>query len=227
MPCSRELHRLARAMRAAETVTDKQNSLKRTLSSRNATMDERIAKHIAAMRRLEAARAVTDEHCRAATTMSSRNVTDEKSSDNSTLSKRNGLVCARCDRKLDDGEMVTRLNLGRPLGACCWTPVSHKVSVMEIGSRSFSYTDSRWYFPPKPCEGCGRPVVYQANHRQRKHAFCCERCEGVYRWRLVKAQRSTPTCATCSQPFEPKRTDAKHCSPACKQKAYRKRREAV
>src|SRR4051812_33572951 len=42
--------------------------------------------------------------------------------------------------------------------------------------------------------------------------------------REVDARTSDePSCAQCEEPFEPSRSDARFCSPACRQRAYRAR----
>jgi len=38
--------------------------------------------------------------------------------------------------------------------------------------------------------------------------------------------RVTPRCACCKRKFTPKRTDARYCSAACRQRAYRRRQRA-
>jgi hypothetical protein len=85
--------------------------------------------------------------------------------------------------------------------------------------------------PPVPCITCGRLVIYDTRRRAR-FAVCSEHCSRVAvaeRQRARAQQRKKPApeqraCAVCGQLFAPKRRDAVHCSPACKQKAYRDRR---
>lgn len=43
----------------------------------------------------------------------------------------------------------------------------------------------------------------------------------------VRAQLPDSTCAYCQQPFRPLRSNAKFCSDACRQKAYRERKEVI
>jgi hypothetical protein len=120
-----------------------------------------------------------------------------------------GGICGGCFRKLEPTETVWRFNSGPPAYAACCHGEAR---------------DWRYWCPESPCQGCGRGVIYQVNLRRRIHVFCCDHCESVYRWRLKKTQREIPSCETCNQPFSSKRADAKHCSPACKQKAYRQRK---
>lgn len=67
------------------------------------------------------------------------------------------------------------------------------------------------------CEVCGRDVV---NRR-----YCSDRCEykaGNLRRRVGHESRR---CVVCEEPFTPRRKDARYCSSACRQDAYRKRKD--
>lgn len=85
----------------------------------------------------------------------------------------------------------------------------------------------RRFGPPQPCEHCKRPVLYQQSYRRRWHAFCCDCCQWLYYDRLARERRAQKrqgmTCTECGTEFVPKRADAKYCSGACRQKAYRRR----
>jgi hypothetical protein len=90
-----------------------------------------------------------------------------------------------------------------------------------------------WFSKPRPCEGCGRPVHLPQWGRWRyRHLtyLCCENCTKVRRDRLkaaIRAEvRGTRVCETCSKTFVPARTDARFCSVACKQRAYRTRQRS-
>ena len=61
----------------------------------------------------------------------------------------------------------------------------------------------------------------EEKERQRKNERQRERYE-VRREHWLARQRPT-ACATCGEKFEPKRSDAKYCSAACRQRAYVKR----
>jgi hypothetical protein len=78
------------------------------------------------------------------------------------------------------------------------------------------------YKEPQPCLWCSRGVFTDSRIRKRTRTILCsKRCESrFYRWR--KRSSRYWRCAVCSQFFTPKRADAKHCSPACKQKSYRR-----
>jgi hypothetical protein len=82
---------------------------------------------------------------------------------------------------------------------------------------------------PRPCEQCKRPVYFADRYRSR--ALCSKRCEiKFYRTNPIQQLnwygRKSPTlipCQTCGEAFHPKRKDARTCSAACRQKAYRQR----
>jgi len=87
----------------------------------------------------------------------------------------------------------------------------------------------------KSCAGCGRPVwsevrliwVDRLDGYEAAPVTCCEQC--AHKVRLAAAHtkrrdtRGTHECQGCGETFEPTRMDAKFCSGACKQKAYRDR----
>jgi hypothetical protein len=101
-----------------------------------------------------------------------------------------------------------------------------------------------WY-----CNVCRVPVRISTHHKTDRHCvgehyspwfwshckvcvFCSERCRGVARARRATYQRRTDRrrrtepdidCVVCHRMFKPKRIDALTCSPACRQKLYRKR----
>ena len=89
------------------------------------------------------------------------------------------------------------------------------------------YMASPWAFTaPTPCEACGRPVV--SRHRwDRLYVYCSERCSRrVYnRNRYTRRAESRPSdCSACGGPMSPSRSDARYCSSACRQRAYRQRK---
>jgi len=71
------------------------------------------------------------------------------------------------------------------------------------------------------CENCRRPLTL-ASDRRRFHAVCSDRCLRSVKKAARHRVRSF-TCDTCGATFLPARTDSRHCSPACRQKAYRQR----
>ncbi len=82
-----------------------------------------------------------------------------------------------------------------------------------------------------PCGGCGRRVVWDEPAcylAPRTHIFCCRRCESRYHNRVrseSQAGAREKVCEGCGEAFTATRRDAKTCSAACKQKAYRLRKK--
>ena len=71
------------------------------------------------------------------------------------------------------------------------------------------------------CKTCERPVYYAK--RTNLPRYCCWRCQ--YIARLVCPV--SIACSVCGKTFTPPRTDARTCSPACRQKAYRRRQQGA
>jgi hypothetical protein len=110
----------------------------------------------------------------------------------------------------------------------------------ELPNGGLSYLSR---FIERTCATCTRPVVVKkSGHDARRvavpvpdkpgwyqaTAFCCERC----RWAFYNTKRSERSararekvCEVCGEQFTATRRDAKTCSPACKQKAYRQRQK--
>jgi hypothetical protein len=95
--------------------------------------------------------------------------------------------------------------------------------------------------PPYPCEDCRDaiprdycdPCKARWEEEQQKELeieekarkWKNERQRARYKWhRDYHARHAKPAlCETCGKRFKPKRSDAKHCSAACRQRAYVKR----
>jgi hypothetical protein len=74
------------------------------------------------------------------------------------------------------------------------------------------------------CAGCGRDVVFGMSAGQyRERVYCSDDCRAAYRRKRKESQPHTNTCEVCAKEFTSKRSDAKTCSSACRQKAYRQR----
>jgi hypothetical protein len=74
------------------------------------------------------------------------------------------------------------------------------------------------------CRHCTRRVYY---HGGWPHGYCSEPCQKAARRDRERARsrrdRGRRTCGVCAATFTPRRSDARYCSPACRQKAYRQR----
>lgn len=103
--------------------------------------------------------------------------------------------------------------------------------ICEACAPRFMKREDRWCLE-WPCATCQRPIVFRESGRDfwRDRVFCSDRC----RWTFYNRQRDErnaqareKVCESCGEPFTATRADAKTCSAACKQKAYRRRRKGV
>ena len=137
-----------------------------------------------------------------------------------------GGLCGRCGRALDPGELVYRL-LTVPTCQHCVDADRQRLSRYPWALQRFD----ECLRPPKPCEGCGRPVVNQWGSPQRIRTVCSDRCAWTVRNAPLKAARLAArqhkTCPVCGGVFDGTRADQVTCSAACRQKAYRQRRAAA
>ena len=153
------------------------------------------------------------------------------------LDAHRGLCCHQCGRVYEPGEKVYRCHYQ------CWNRIFKNICRRWPGltceacapgwMKASEKQDRRWpvwqWAEEKPCDVCGRPVVQKEIYR-RKHTFCCGGCEGRYYNQKEKARRAgtrTRTCPICGQGFTGTRADAVTCSPACRQKGYRRRVKVV
>ena len=66
------------------------------------------------------------------------------------------------------------------------------------------------------CWNCGREMRFEHNLPLR---YCSDTCRKAYAARQARQKR----CPACGKAFMGNRADARTCSPACRQKAYRQR----
>jgi hypothetical protein len=75
-----------------------------------------------------------------------------------------------------------------------------------------------------PCEVCGTRVVTLVG--RFRYTYCSAGCRlELSDRRKRQGHVSVPprACTECGEPFTPKRRDARYCSNACRQRAYRER----
>jgi hypothetical protein len=140
-----------------------------------------------------------------------------------------GVFCTDCRRLFGDGDVAYRKR-GKP----GWNPGPQPLGLFCHGC--VSKWHSSWLraaSEPTPCAGeCGvlvsgwyRYSYYSSNYEREGeplHTTCSARC--AERARNARRRKSTPTaCASCGETFTPQRSDARYCSPACRQRAYRER----
>jgi len=123
-----------------------------------------------------------------------------------------GDVCAVCGRALDAGEPVYRWQ---------WLTTGHAPVCATCHSEADLET---WH--SAPCDGCGRPV-FNNHARARRWTFCSRRCQIQIETRQRKDRRRSgralSVCINCLTAFAPIRSDARTCSPACRQALCRRR----
>jgi len=134
--------------------------------------------------------------------------------------------CAACGRALTVDAPVWRRRM--PLG---YGPFGQWQSTVAPICADCAAKVTSWFIrfhPPRPCEGCGRPVHQELNFRSHRRTFCCRNCECAVRTTAARQARSeargTRPCKGCGETFEPTRTDAHFCSSRCRQRAYRRRK---
>ena len=80
------------------------------------------------------------------------------------------------------------------------------------------------------CAHCERPMVLPLKLSELQRTFCSKPCRRAYHNQLRKDERAEARkkiCEVCGEEFPANRRDTKTCSPACKQKAYRRRKKGV
>jgi hypothetical protein len=141
--------------------------------------------------------------------------------------RRDCSICGKCGRSLGVSEHVWLRQLFARwyMGGEAHQPYTPTCAICAGPDR-----ENRYHFrAPRPCATCERPVSYPSTARIWRWAFCSERCKwtrrNCHRSQRLAAARIR-TCSVCGERFEPSRSDAAACSPACRQKAYRQRRRA-
>jgi hypothetical protein len=145
--------------------------------------------------------------------------------------------CFECERTIAPGETVYRVKVStrnffsgefsKALAIHCEdcgrTFTTGQRERFRVGERVFYEAPKK--FSKEPCGYCQRNVFTESTARDANVILCSWRCSRHYYTALDRErrfeQRKDTVCQTCGDEFTPKRADAKHCSPACKQKAYR------
>jgi hypothetical protein len=101
------------------------------------------------------------------------------------------------------------------------------LSVETRRAETFAFV-LREFRSAEPCDNCQRPIMLQMEIKKPpKHLVCGDECRAkVYSKVLSMHRHKTPMptfCQGCKERFLPKRQDARWCSSACRQRAYRVR----
>jgi hypothetical protein len=121
--------------------------------------------------------------------------------------------CARCD-----GELLRVILVTMPDCELYLEPVCGQCASPEELADATRTRD---------CPGCGIPMSF--NHRDEystRWVACSRRCY-QRAWRASRRTIQTLTCEVCREPFQSPRSDARYCSNACRQWAYRLRRASL
>ncbi|CAN5766886.1 hypothetical protein BH24CHL8_BH24CHL8_11760 [soil metagenome] len=128
--------------------------------------------------------------------------------------RRRADFCGRCLRPLGEQDMIVR----------SWTRVSCSdcVRVADLNTWGWPPHVPSDYYMCGACGACGRAVCLQGGRRPVT-LFCSERCAG----RIYRMHRRRPiACGQCGMAAT-RRSDARYCSDACRQRAYRRRKETT
>jgi hypothetical protein len=153
-------------------------------------------------------------------------VTDNHSATVTQVNSRN--VCGCCFRELEPDEAVWLRHISRlHYAAVCWDCSGIEFHWHQVDDGVWANGDMKlfgYYWFEGTCGACSR-TVFKKTRYTRRHFFCSRKCEQAY-WSLRRRKEmSEKTCEVCSKGFTAKRSDAKTCSAACKQKAYRQRKK--
>ena len=130
------------------------------------------------------------------------------------------MKCGQCKRQLTAAEPVFRLFIDMRVG---WQMVC---GACEAAASKASVFPPLWDLP-RCCSQCARPVYMDSLPRKARYFVCGAECrraahKASYRRMHPPSPRVERQCL-CGAAFTPKRNEAKFCSVACKQRAYRAR----
>jgi hypothetical protein len=136
--------------------------------------------------------------------------------------RRSAYQCDVCKHKFDAGDVVFRRWRSHP-EADAFEPRRHLGVYCEECVRTHMHPS--WWekgAEPVPCAGgCGVLVTHP--YWALTITTCSTRCAEAVAAARRSAHRTPRECADCGQTFQPRRVDARYCSDACRQKAYRER----
>jgi hypothetical protein len=89
----------------------------------------------------------------------------------------------------------------------------------------WTYTIAQGLDLEDDCYQCGRRFHYDVRARRIYCSHICAARSKAQSYRDAHRPDNARVCAVCGQPFTPPRSDAKTCSNACRQKAYRDRQD--
>jgi hypothetical protein len=134
--------------------------------------------------------------------------------------EKTGETCGHCGARLDPAHDLWVVPI--PVGP--YRSGRYDTKHLPVCEACCPDRGSRCKAPPRPCAFCGRLIHRQRRRRRPGRAYCGERCEQAFYRRRRRRPAEERGCPVCGQEFVPRRADAITCSPACRQKAYRRRK---
>jgi hypothetical protein len=101
--------------------------------------------------------------------------------------------------------------------------ISLPIALSELPTSKVLWSPTRGGWRLHLCRGCGR-WMFLTGHDSAVFRCCSARCYKRASRKRTKGRLSDVTCNGCGESFTPKRADARYCSSACRQRAYRGRR---
>lgn len=146
-------------------------------------------------------------------------------------------VCPLCDSQIGAGETVVRSRVSRgityrpPVREVAWEPICVRCArrgsfvVNEVTQEpAWKGARARHHYPDGEvcvCVTCGRSVILKPDPR-RAVPTCSTVCRSKHYNQDAVRVPTSHECEGCGDEFEG-RTDARYCSSACRQRAYRTR----
>ena len=133
--------------------------------------------------------------------------------------------CWKCERPLKELEPVYRhVSIGMVCTEC------EAAKSKTDAAKGLGLFLPRW-LPARPCAHCQRPVFRDRERKGEIYFVCSNQCRQAvhnanYR-RKHPRSRVEQRCGDCGETFRPSRRDAKFCSMACRQRAYRRAQRAA
>jgi hypothetical protein len=134
--------------------------------------------------------------------------------------------CHLCQHRFDDNETVFIAKQPYKPGHSIWRrfPLCESCAKQQLPANGWHS-----FYPPKPCGYCERKIAVSCGASARRRPdFCCDLCASREVSRVSKDIRKRmrkKRCQQCEKDFEGTRADARFCSSACRQQAYRVRAE--
>jgi hypothetical protein len=139
---------------------------------------------------------------------------------------RSPIDCTSCEREIT-GIVVWHARLLAPLPFCesCFRELEAEIERRVDGWLGLSPKTHQ----PTPlhtarCVWCGGLVAGWRRRSTLSPPFCSDGCQHARELVRRRVKHEPRACAVCGESFTPKRSDARYCSPTCRQRAHRERR---